>query len=151
MLENSRQARSLQYLGRSRNGSAGLPLYPANGPVARSNVVGQRLFLQLVQAKLQFDNSIGNTRGKRGNAREGIGRIGHSACLKVNFACMQGAHDGSPENDSLGQRSPTVRASILDSEEPVAYIENGDLTPANNRNPSFTKRNTFAGGDPNPN
>jgi len=41
---------------------------------------------------------------------------------------MQGADDGSPENDSLRQRSTTVRASILDREEAAAYIENGDLT-----------------------
>jgi len=64
---------------------------------------------------------------------------------------MQGADDGSPENDSLGQRSSTVRAPILDCEKAVAYIENGDLSPANNRNPSFKKGNIFAGGDANPN
>jgi len=79
-----------------------------------------------------------------------MGRIGHCAGLKVNFPRMQGAHDGSSANDSLRQRSSTVRAPILDSEEAVAYIENCDLTPANNRNPSFTKGNIFAGGDPNP-
>jgi hypothetical protein len=64
---------------------------------------------------------------------------------------MQGAHDSSAENDSLRQRSAAVRAAILDREEAVAYIEKGDVSPANNRNPSFTKRNVFARGDTNPN
>ena len=53
---------------------------------------------------------------------------------ELDFRCTQRmgrSHDGSPENDSLRQRSSTVRAPILDSEEAVAYIENCDLTPAN--------------------
>ena len=80
-----------------------------------------------------------------------MGRIGDCAGLKVNFPRMQGAHDGSTENDSLRQRSATVRAPILDREEAAAYIEKGDVSPANNRNPSFTKGNIFARGDTNPN
>ncbi|HKR27238.1 MAG TPA: hypothetical protein VJS11_07275 [Acidobacteriaceae bacterium] len=70
--------------------------------------------------------------------------------MKIYSPRMQRTDDRAAGNDPVRQRSTAMRAAVLDGEEALAEVEDGDLATVDLDCAPLTERNVFGMGNANP-
>src|SRR5262245_52791113 len=73
-----------------------------------------------------------------------------AAGREIDLPCMQRTDDGGAADDAVAERTALVRTAVVDSQEPIAEVEDRDLAVADERRPPLTRRDVVATGHTNP-
>ena len=76
--------------------------------------------------------------------------IQNGSTAEIEGPGMERTSEARAGNDTVGQRTTTMRAVVIDGDEGVAKIEDGDPTTGNFYRFSLAHGNSFAAGDANP-
>lgn len=104
----------------------------------------------LVDGKFDGEETVFDAHRERDKADRRFGMVENLSTVEVEGPGMKRASDAGTGDHAVGKRAVSVRAAVIDSEERVSQIEDGDATTGDFDGLSLAHGNAVATGQANP-